>query len=108
MKVSKAFVKLEAEDVLLRDRLAKATVELEKRAKNAGSLTRFRQGQVFDQRYRALLGAGLAARADRDLASNGEKTRKAAELEQSMRSKKRKGKEKEIAAAQDEDELLLW
>ena len=42
------------------------------------------------------------------MASNREKTRKAAKLEQSMRSKKRKGKEKEIAAAQDADELLLW
>ena len=36
------------------------------------------------------------------------RSRKAAELEQSMRSKKRKGKEKEIAAAQDADGLLLW
>jgi len=110
LKVSKAFVELEAENVLLRSRLAKqeATAGLEKRAKNAGCLTRFPQGQVFDQRYRALHGDELAARAEREMASNREKTRKAAELEQSMRSKKRKGKEKEIAAAQDEDKLLLW
>ena len=53
-------------------------------------------------------GDELAARAEREMACDREKTRKAAELEQSMRSKKRKGKEKEIAAAQNEDELLLW
>jgi len=53
LKVSKAFVELEAENVLLRGRLAKqeATAQLEKRAKNANCLTRFPQGQVFDQRY---------------------------------------------------------
>ena len=63
---------------------------------------------MSDQRYRALQGDELAARAEREMACDREKTRKAAELEQSMRSKKRKGKEKEIAAAQNEDELLLW
>jgi hypothetical protein len=76
LKVSKAFVELEAENVLLRSRLAKqeGTAELEKRAKNAGCLTRFPQGQVFDQRYQALHGDELAARAERKMASNREIT----------------------------------
>ena len=98
LKVSKAFAEMDAENILLRRRLAKqdAAAKLGNAAKSAGKLTRFPQGQVYDQRYRALHGDELAARGEREMARDKEKAGKAA--------KKNTGKKR----ARSEKPWLEW